>query len=138
MRYLLISLFLAGAVPAMAQTAAPGVDKDIRLQTPAELTRTAAVLEQALITQPDNLEFHIKLGFAYTRLGKADDAQRAFENAVRLDPKKAIAHYMLGLIYEKKGLRDRAVVAWTACLQTAVDPHIRETALKHLNALNSR
>lgn len=133
MKYLLISLFFAGAVPAMAQTAGP--DKDIRLQTPAELVATAARLEQAAITQPDNVELHIKLGFTYTRLGRADDAQRSFENAVRLDPKRAIAHYMLGLIYEKKGLKDKAIAAWKACLENAVEPHIRETALKHLTNL---
>ncbi|MDO8804144.1 MAG: tetratricopeptide repeat protein [Elusimicrobiota bacterium] len=138
MKHLLLSFLMAGAVPAMAQTAPAGADKDIRLQTPAELVITAAALERALLTQPDNLELYIKLGFAYTRLGRADDAQRAFENAVRIDPKRAIAHYMLGLIYEKKGLKDKAIVAWTACLQTAVDPHIRETALKHLNALTPR
>lgn len=133
MNYLLISLFLAGAVPAMAQTAGP--DKDIRLQTPAELVATAAQLEQAVITQPKNVELHIKLGFTYTRLGRVDDAQRSFENAVSLDPKRAIAHYMLGLIYEKKGLKDKAIAAWKACLETAVEPHIRETALKHLTNL---
>jgi tetratricopeptide (TPR) repeat protein len=135
MRYLIISLLLAGAVPAMAQTPAAGIDKDIRLQTPSELTTTAAKLELALITQPNNVEFHIKLGFTYTRLGKADDAQRAFESAVRLDPKKAIGHYMLGLIYEKKNLKDKAIAAWKACLENATEPHLRETAIKHLNTL---
>lgn len=138
MKYLLISIFLAGAAPAMAQTPPTGADKDIRLQTPAELNTTAAKLELALISQPNDVGLHIKLGFTYTRLGKADEAQRAFESAVRLDPKKAIAHYMLGLIYEKKGLRDKAIASWKACLETAADPQLRETALKHLNTLNPR
>jgi cytochrome c-type biogenesis protein CcmH/NrfG len=136
MRYLLISIFLAGAVPAMAQTAPAGADKDIRQQTPAELVKTAAVLEQALVMQPNNVDLHIKLGFTYTRLEKADDAQRSFETAVRLAPQRAIAHYMLGLIYEKKGLTDKAVAAWKACLATATEQHLRNTALKHLNTLN--
>ena len=136
MRYLLISLFIAGAAPAMAQTAPAGAEKDIRLQTPAELTMTAAGLEQALLTQPDSVELHVKLGFTYTRLGKADEAQRSFESAARLDPKKAIAHYMLGLIYEKKGLKDRAIASWKACLETAAEQHLRDTAIKHLNHLS--
>lgn len=135
MRYLFISLLLAGAVQAAAQTAPAGADKDIIRQTPAELARTAADLEQALIMQPENVELHLKLGFTYTRLGKADDAQRSFENAARLDPKRAIAHYMLGLIYEKKGLKARAIAAWQACLDNAADPRLRDTALKHLNTL---
>jgi len=138
MKYLLLSFLIAGAVPAMAQTAPAGADKDIRLQSPAELARTATELEQALVMQPDNVGYHIKLGFTYTRLGNADGAQRSFENAVRLDQGKAIAHYMLGLIYEKKGLTDKAIVAWKACLQTATEARLSETAIKHLNALNAR
>ncbi|MEK7720851.1 MAG: tetratricopeptide repeat protein [Elusimicrobiota bacterium] len=138
MRYLLISLLFAGAVPVTGQTASAGADKDIRLQTPAELVRTAAELEKTLIMQPDNVELHIKLGFTYTRLGKADEAQRFFENAARLDPKMAIVHFMLGLIYEKKGLKAMARTAWQSCLETAADPRIRDTALKHLNTLNAR
>ena len=136
MKYLLLSLLLAGAVPAMAQTAP--VDKDIRLQTPAELAQTATALEQALIMQPQNAELQIKLGFTYTRLEKADEAQRCFEAAARLDPKRAIAHYMLGLIYEKKGLKAKAIASWQACLETAAEQHIRDTAIKHLNTLNAR
>lgn len=135
MRYLLFSLLFACTAQAGAQTAPAGADKDIRLQTPAELARTATELEQALILQPANVELHIKLGFTYTRLGKADEAQRSFETAARLDPKKAIAHYMLGLIYEKKGLKAKAIASWQACLDTAAEPQMRETAIKHLNTL---
>lgn len=138
MKYLLFSLLFACAAQATAQTAPAGADKDIRLQTPAELARTATEVEQALVMQPENVELHLKLGFTYTRLGKADEAQRAFETAARLDPKKAIAHYMLGLIYEKKGLKARAIAAWQACLDTAAEPQMRETALKHLNTLKAR
>ncbi len=138
MKYLLFSLLLAGACPAMAQAVQPGGDKDIRLQTPAELTKTAAELEQALIMQPNNIEYNIKLGFTYTRLGRADDAQRVFETVVRLDPKKAIAHYMLGLIYEKEGLEEKAIAAWTACLANATEPRLHDTALKHLNNLKAQ
>lgn len=138
MRYLLFSLLFAGAAQAAAQPAPAGADKDIRLQTPAELARTATQLEQALIMQPENVELHLKLGFTYTRLEKVDDAQRCFETAARLDPKRAIAHYMLGLIYEKKGLKARAVSAWQACLETAAEQHMRDTAIKHLNTLNPR
>ncbi|MDD5210651.1 MAG: tetratricopeptide repeat protein [Elusimicrobiales bacterium] len=138
MKYLLISLLFAAAVPAAAQTAPAGADKDIRLQTPAELAQTATSLEQSLIMQPENVELHLKLGFTYTRLGRADEAQRSFETATRLDPKRAIAHYMLGLIYEKKGLKAKAMASWQACLENTADPHMRETALKHLNTLNAR
>ncbi|OGR44552.1 MAG: hypothetical protein A2X35_00370 [Elusimicrobia bacterium GWA2_61_42] len=139
MRYFLILLLAAFAAPVRAQNTPPPVaDKDIRLQTPEELTRTAASLEEAVRLKPADVDLQVKLGFTYTRLGKADEAQKAFESAAALDPKKAIAHYMLGLIYEKKELKDKAVAAWKACLASAAEPRLRETALKHLNNLTAR
>lgn len=135
MKHLLIALLFACALPAAAQTS---VKKDIRSQSQEELKITASELEQALILQPANVDLHVKLGFAYTRLGRADDAQRAFESAVRLDPNRAIAHYMLGLVYEKKGMKDRAVAAWKACLSTATEQGMKDTALKHINNLTAK
>ena len=131
MRYILLAAFLTVVSPAMAQTG----PRDIRVQSVAELKQTAVDLEAAVIQQPDNSELYIKLGFTYTRLEKADDAQKAFENAARLDPKRAITHYMLGLIYEKKGLKDKAIAAWKVCLDNAAEEHLRETARKHLHHL---
>ena len=133
MRYILLAAFLAAAAPTPAQ-AGPG---DIRTQSVEELKKTAADLEEAVKQQPENAELYIKLGFTYTRLERADDAMKAFENAARLAPARAITHYMLGLIYEKKGLKDKAIAAWTACLQNAVEPHLRETARKHLHCLSA-
>ena len=139
MRKILTALLFAAALPAAARMPEhTGPEKNITAQTLAELTQTAADLERQLLQLPENTDLHIKLGFTYTRLGRADDAQRAFESAIRLDPKRAIAHYMLGLIYEKKGLRDRAVTAWKACLENAGDPKMRNTAVKHLNNLGAR
>ncbi|OGR39816.1 MAG: hypothetical protein A2X29_06175 [Elusimicrobia bacterium GWA2_64_40] len=138
MNYLFTALLLACALPLAAQTAPQtGPEKDIRLQTQAELSKTAVELEQALTLQPASVELHVKLGFTYTRLGRADAAQHAFEGAVRLDPRKAIAHYMLGLIYEKKGLKEKAIAAWKACLETAAEQKLKDTAVKHLNNLNA-
>jgi len=81
------------------------------------------------------VELYIRLGFTYARLKEADEALQAFENVVRLDHKKTIAYYMLGLIYEKQGLKDKAIAAWKACLDNASEPRMRETARKHLHHL---
>lgn len=138
MKKIYIALLFGCAAAAFAQVPPTGPDKNITAQTLAELNQTAADTERQLLQQPENIELHLKLGFTYTRLGRADDAQRAFENAVRLDPKRAIAHYMLGLIYEKKGLRAQAIAAWKACLENAHDPRLKDTALKHLNNLGAQ
>ncbi|OGR42811.1 MAG: hypothetical protein A2X28_10685 [Elusimicrobia bacterium GWA2_56_46] len=129
---------LAAAVPQTAQAQSGGERRQAwKSRSAEELNRDIAALEEAVKRNPADIELYIRLGFAYAKLEKADDAQRAFENAVRLDPKKAIAHYMLGLIYEKKGLREKALAAWQACLENAAEPHLRETALKHLHHLRA-
>ena len=139
MQNLFLFLLLAPAGLLMAAPQGPGGHD--RRETPeaiAQLTKDAAALETQVLAQPKNTELYIRLGFTYSRLKKADDAQRAFENAVRLDPKRAIAHYMLGLIFEKKGLKDRAIQAWKACLDNTADPRLRDTARKHLHHLGAR
>jgi len=137
MKHILTAFLIGLAATAAAQSFPALPEKDIRLQTAEELAATAAALEAAIELKPAEVDLRVKLGFTYTRLGKADEAQRAFESAVSLDPKKAIAHYMLGLIYEKKGLKEKAVAAWKACLESSPEPRLRETALKHLNNLTA-
>jgi cytochrome c-type biogenesis protein CcmH/NrfG len=137
MLHIALTIYLIGAAPVIAQTTAAEIHKDSRGQGIEELKKTAAALEESVKLQPGNIDLYIKLGFAYARLEKADESQTAFESAVRLDPKRAIAHYMLGLIYEKKGLREKALAAWKACLENASDPHLRETAAKHLHHLGT-
>ena len=133
MKYLSLAFLLACAAP---QAQAAGIGQEAgKHQSVEELIKDAAALEAAITQNPGNIELHLRLGFAYSRLEKADDAQRAFESVVRLDSKRAIAHYMLGLIYEKKGLRERAIDSWKACLDNAAEQHLRETALKHLHHL---
>ncbi len=133
MKYLLLAFLLAS--PAILAAEPPQRPPD----TPeiiAQLKKDAAALEQQVKASPKDTELYVKLGFAYARLHQADDAQRAFETAVTLDPKKATAHYMLGLIYEKKGMREKAVAAWKACLENTQDPRMRETAIRHLHHLS--
>lgn len=125
--------------PADQNHREPG-ERDLGPLTPekiAKLTKAAETLEAKIKAHPENAELNIKLGFTYTRLQKVEDAQRAFENAARLDPKREISFYMLGLIYEKKGLKDKAVEAWKACLANsgADDEHMRDMSIKHLHHL---
>jgi cytochrome c-type biogenesis protein CcmH/NrfG len=154
MKYCLSAAVLASAVvfavalkcssqDSSARTHASHFDQDGpggRAESPenaARLEKEAAALEAEARANPENAELSVKLGFIYSRLRKIDDAQRAFENAVRLDPKKAIAYYMLGLIYEKKGFKDRAVGAWMDCLEHSGDPRMRDTAARHLHHLRA-
>jgi len=134
MKYLLLAFLITFAVMPVARGRAADW-KSLPPKSAAELVKDAAELEAAVQREPDNIELYIRLGFTYAKLEKADDAQRAFENAVRLNPKRPIAQYMLGLIYEKKGETQKAITAWQACLENAVEERLRETARKHLHYL---
>jgi len=134
-QFLLAALLFAPALLAAEPPPPPPNDPP---EVVAQLRQEAAALEQQTKTSPKDTELFVKLGFTYARLKQADDAQRAFETAISLDPKKAVAHYMLGLIYEKKGLRDRAIAAWKACLENSAEPRMRETAERHLHHLTGQ
>lgn len=102
----------------------------------AQLQKEASALETQIAANQNDCELYVKLGFTYARLEQADDAQRAFEKAITIDPKKDIAYYMLGLIYEKKGMKDKAITAWKTCLEVSQDPRLRDTAERHLHHLS--
>lgn len=133
MKYLLLAFLLASPAILAAEPPPPPPDSP---EMTVQLRKEAAALEQQIKASPKDPELYVKLGFTYARLHQADDAQRAFETAATLDPKKAIAHYMLGLIYEKKGMREKAIAAWKACLENTQDPRLRETAVRHLHHLS--
>ena len=125
--------------PALLAAAPPSAQQ--HKETPEmreQLKKDAASLEAQITAAPPpgDPELYVKLGFTYARLEQADEAQKAFENAVRLAPQKAVAHYMLGLIYEKKGLKEKALAAWKACLENTADPRMRDTAAKHIHHLS--
>jgi tetratricopeptide (TPR) repeat protein len=75
-------------------------------------------LRRAVELSPDFAEAHYRLGLAYNAMGKADEADKAFADAVKAyekitkqEPKNSDAHYFLGLCYEKLGKYDEAVKA---------------------------
>jgi cytochrome c-type biogenesis protein CcmH/NrfG len=77
----------------------------------------------------------VHLGLVDRKLDKVDGAQAAFERAASLNPRNANAHFMLGLIYEKKRQTARALAAWEACRAAASDGKMREIADKHIGLL---
>lgn len=51
---------------------------------------------------------HLKWGTALLRLGKLKGAQSELEEATRLDPENAAAHYQLGRLYKQTKAMERA------------------------------
>jgi tetratricopeptide (TPR) repeat protein len=75
-------------------------------------------LRRAVELDPDFAEAHYRLGLALHATGQREEADKAFENAVkayekltRQEPKNADAYYFLGLCYEKLDKYDDAARA---------------------------
>jgi len=66
------------------------------------------VLEQAAKLSPTNALCRLKLGIAYLRLLKLENARRELEEAARLDPENAAVHFQLGKLYKQMRLLDQA------------------------------
>lgn len=58
---------------------------------------------------PDWVEAHINLGVALYQLGRIEEAQAAFQSAVRLDPENGISRYNLGCVLEERGEIEEAI-----------------------------
>lgn len=118
------------ALGALAWFAWAGEGKpDDRLQ------RARSALEKAVEADPANSELWMHLGLVEHKLGNLDGAEKAFTKVAGIEPDRADAHYMLALIYEKRGEKARAVGAWEACLRVAADPNLKAIAEKHLKQL---
>jgi tetratricopeptide (TPR) repeat protein len=75
-------------------------------------------LKQAVELAPDFAEAHYRLGLAYNATKQREEADKAFEGAVKAyekvtkrEPKNSDAYYFLGLSYEQLGKYDEAVRA---------------------------
>ena len=53
-------------------------------------------------------EFSLALGSAYLRSGRMDDAQKAYAEAIKVNPKLGEAHNNLAFVYFRAGRLDEA------------------------------
>jgi len=61
------------------------------------------------------------VGVTAWNAGKADDAKKAFEEALKLDPKHANSHYQLAMCYINLGKMPEAIASFEAYLANAPD-----------------
>ena len=61
------------------------------------------IYRKALEIRPDLAVTHLRLGIAYYRLARLDEAAAALRQALKSDPNLAMAHYYLGFVHYHKG-----------------------------------
>ncbi len=61
-------------------------------------------IEKGIEKEPQREKLaYIYMGISYYQLGKFDQALRALDTGLKLDPGSAVGHYYLGLVYKKRG-----------------------------------
>ncbi|MEO5656580.1 MAG: tetratricopeptide repeat protein [Nitrospiria bacterium] len=125
---LLFALFVwaheASAVtptPHAVRTQAETVSLASRLIGHGQLTEAVALLDQALIENPDDHDLRFWLGVAYFRQGDDPRAGRAFETVTALRPEYARAYYNLGAVYFRQQRWSDAARAFLAASERMPD-----------------
>ena len=67
---------------------------------------------------------HNNIGWALYKQGRLDDAMRAYQKALAIDPQLAWAHYNIGTVLQDRDRHDDAMRAFEKAL--AVDPSFDE------------
>lgn len=104
---------LLAAPPLAAQTAPSPYDQGVAARRAGDAAGAATLLEQAVRDTPGSADARVQHGYALLALGRLDEAERAFAEALRLAPTYDDARVGQALIAERRGdLRSaRALVA---------------------------
>ncbi len=79
------------------------------------------MLKHAALIRPERAVTHYYLGLSYAALGDFAEAERAYREALRRDPKNNIAWSELGDLYRKLNRWEEAVEAYRQALQIKPD-----------------
>jgi len=80
---------------------------------------------------------YLELGAAYYVAHRWQDAIKAFEQAIALDPKQAFAHYYLGVLYASQGQRAQADAALSQVLAVSNNQMLKEQAQARIPNIKS-
>lgn len=75
------------------------------------------------------------MGWAYYSQGRYQEAEKALSSALSLEPRMALTHYTLGLLYEKQGRQPDAVQAYRQVVKLAAGSETGRKAQERLKAL---
>ena len=82
-----------------------------------DLERAELSLRKAMAIETTEPQVYLGMGYLRMKQQRWDDAFAAFDHAAQLDPKDAVAVCMSGLVLEKKGKPDEAMLYYGRALQ---------------------
>ena len=92
-------------VESPATTAPPPPPKPIEYERPVTVPAKTSTSTKA---SPKTADVYNEVGDLYLRKGMYDEALAEYKNAISVDPDCAIAHFNLSIVYDKKGMREKA------------------------------
>jgi tetratricopeptide (TPR) repeat protein len=87
---------------------------------PASYEETAAIIEQVVDLDPNNVSVHLRLGDAYLSEKELGQAVAVYLRAIEIDPDNVSAHVGLGRAYQAQGELEQAIAAYQEALR--LDP----------------
>lgn len=134
-------LLIAGAVPAMAQTA-PVTDPKVtaaqaNVRLGLEYLRKGEValardkIERALAQNPKDVGVQLGAGLLYERLGEGDKAEKHYRQALKVDPKSPEAQNALGAFLCRRGKNEQGEELF---VKAASNPLSRSPEVSYVNA----
>lgn len=93
----------------------------LTIGSPESARRALGILDQIARQDPSNPYVFYNLGLAHDRVGESAQAERAYEQAISLDPKFARAYLGLGVLEEKAGRRRDAIASYRKGIEADQD-----------------
>lgn len=90
----------------------------------------------AVKTEPTAANY-LELGAAYYIGKRWEDALKAFQKTVEVDPKQAFAYYYIGILSAALGRRDQANAALEKVLQTSNNQMLQDQARARIPRITS-
>ena len=140
---LMLSMVAVLAVAGFAMYAITGTPKALRPQpaqaeasAPQSLDEAIARLRQSLKDNPAQPEGWLLLGQALLSQQHQDEAAKAFEQVLRLQPEHQRARWLLGVIQREAGDAGKAAETWQPLL-LLVNGKTRDSLLEQINLARS-
>jgi len=67
-------------------------------------------------------DIYLHIGQINFNLGRLEDSETAFLEALRINPNEELAQFYLGKVYRARGEREKAQMAWKQFLAMTTDP----------------
>src|SRR5688572_2282769 len=93
------------------------------------------IYKAAIQTTPDFALLHYNLALTYVRLARFEDAKKAAQQSLFLNPAHASSHYLLGIVYQQLGYRVPAILGLSSFLLMEPSSSRSGEALVRLNGL---